>query len=150
MTLFRKAVLARVVLFASLFLFGCFALVRIDLTGGWEGSLLWISGPSTGFSSPMSLAIVHQDRDVTGTITLMGPGSVPFVLTIDEGRTQGRTIQIRASGVLNLGTTTIDVILEIDGDYDSSEMSGTGEQTVDGTTYLFTWELVRVSGPPES
>jgi len=145
----QKAIIVRIVLFAAVFLSGCVGLVRIDLTGTWAGTLEWTDGPSTGFTSPISLDIVHEDRNVSGTVTLVGPGSEPFVLTISSGRTGARSITLDASGTLDSVTPSIAVSLSLDGDFDASSMSGTGSQTFSGNTYSFTWELVRTSGPPE-
>jgi hypothetical protein len=78
----------------------------------------------------------------------MGPGSQPFDLTISSGRTHARSIRIEAAGVIDVITPPLNVRISLDGDFDEDEMSGTGSQTFDGNTYQFTWELVRISGPP--
>ena len=145
-----KAILVRLILAGAIGLSGCIALVHIDLTGIWEGELLWSSGPSAGFTSPISINIVHENRDISGTVTLVGPGSEPFVLTISSGRTNARSIRIDAFGTLAIGSSSISVTLSLEGDFDAETMSGTGTQTIDGKTYEFTWEMARISGPPES
>lgn len=150
MTRLQKAVLARVVLFTALTLSGCVLLVSVDITGEWAGTLLWTDGPSSGFTSSISLALTHENRDVLGTVTLMGPGSQPFDLAISTGRTSARSVRIDASGVIDVITPPRNVAISLDGDFDEDQMSGTGSQTVDGNTYQFTWEAVRISGPPES
>ena len=152
MTKLQKAIVVRVVLFAAVTLTGCLSVVRIDLTGVWTGSFVWTNGPSPGIESPISLDLVHEGRDVSGTVILMGPGSQPFELTIGSGRTSIRSILIEASGTLSLPAagTSIVVALELDGDFDTTTMSGTGTQTFDGNTYSFTWEILRASGPPEA
>jgi hypothetical protein len=136
------------VLMLALLFGGCASLIRIDVTGEWQGSLLWTSGPSSGFSSPMSLSLAHEDRDVAGTVTLMGPGSQPFTLTITDGVADAYGIEIHASGTLDAGGATITVSLFLEGDYDEQAMSGTGTQSFGANSYAFTWELVRISGPP--
>lgn len=146
----HKAILVRVLIVSAFLLSGCFALVRIDLTGTWQGDLLWTTGPSSGFSSPVFLDIVHENRDVSGTVTLMGPGSQPFDLTISSGRTSARTIRIEAFGSIDTISPPLAVTIRLEGDFDETSMSGTGSQTFGGSTYEFTWDLVRLSGPPES
>jgi hypothetical protein len=149
-TRLQKAIVVRIVLFATVVLTGCVAIVRIDLTGTWAGLLQWTEGPSAGFTSPISLDVVHDNRDVSGTVTLMGPGSQPFPLTISSGRTNARSVRLNASGTLDSVTPPVVVSVSLDGDFDASNMSGTGSQTFGGNTYRFTWEVVRVSGPPEA
>ena len=149
MTHLRKAILARVVLFAALTLGGCVLLVSVDITGEWTGTLLWTDGPSLGFTSSISLTLTHENRSVSGTVTLMGPGSQPFDLAISSGRTSARSIRIEASGVADVLTPPRNVSISLDGDFDEDRMSGAGFQTIDGNTYQFTWELVRISAPPE-
>ena len=80
----------------------------------------------------------------------MGPGSQPFDLAISSGRTSARSVRIEASGVIDVITPPRNVSISLDGDFDEDRMSGAGFQTVDGNTYQFTWEVVRISGPPES
>ncbi|MFC2077938.1 hypothetical protein ACFLTM_03940 [Candidatus Bipolaricaulota bacterium] len=149
MTRLQKAIVVRVLLFAAVLLSGCIAAVRIDLTGTWAGSLLWTSGPSAAFSSPISLDIVHENRNISGTVTLAGPASQTFDLTISAGRTTARSIRLDASGTVDFVSPPIIVAVSLDGDFDESNMSGTGSQTSDGNTYEFTWEVARTSGPPD-
>ncbi|MGB2982934.1 MAG: hypothetical protein WBC63_03625 [Candidatus Bipolaricaulia bacterium] len=149
MSRLQRAILVRVVLFVAIVLGGCVSPVRIDLTGTWEGTLLWTEGQSTGFRSPISLDLTHVDRDLSGTVILMGPGSQPFDLTISGGRTSARSIRVEASGVIDQIDPPLSVSISLDGDFDETRMSGTGSQTFAGSTYEFTWEMVRISGPPE-
>ena len=152
MTKLQKAIVVRIVLCAAVALTGCLSIVRIDLTGAWAGSLEWTDGPSPGLTSPISLDIGHENRDVVGTVILMGPGSQSFTLDIVSGRTSVRSIRLDASGTLDLPSagTSILVTLELDGDFDTTTMSGAGTQTFDGNTYSFTWQVLRASGPPEA
>jgi len=148
MTRLQKAIVVRVLLLAAVLLSGCIAAVRIDLTGTWTGSLLWTSGPAATFSSPISLNIVHENRNISGTVTLPGPASQTFDLAISTGRTTARSIRLDASGTVDFVTPPITVAVSLDGEFDESNMSGTGSQTSDGNTYEFTWEVARTSGPP--
>jgi hypothetical protein len=149
-TRLQKAIVVRILLVATVALTGCVAAVRIDLTGTWAGSLEWTDGPSAGFTSSISLDIAHENRDVSGTVTLMGPGSQPFDLTISPGRTNAREVHLNASGTIDSITPPVAVSISLDGDFDASNISGTGSQTFGGSTYHFTWEVVRTSGPPEA
>jgi hypothetical protein len=146
----RKLVAVRLALFAAVLLSACSAIVRIDVTGEWSGTLLWTTGPQASFTSPISLSLVHEGRYVTGTVTLMGPGSQPFALTITDGLAEGHSIEILATGTLELPTSSLQVTILLEGDFDEHNMSGTGSQSFEGSSYEFTWELVRISGPPEA
>ncbi len=150
MTRLQKAIFVRLVLVGVIGLGGCISLVHIDLTGAWQGTLTWTTGPSAPLESPISLEIVHENRDISGTVTLVGPGSQPFALTITSGRTSARSIRIDAFGTLELGSSSVSVTISLEGDYDDENMSGTGSQTIDGNTYEFAWEMIRISGPPAS
>jgi len=143
-----KLVVVRLALLAAVLLSACSVIVRIDVTGEWSGTLLWTTGPQAGFTGPISLSLVHDGRDATGIVTLMGPGSRPFDLTILDGIAEGRTIEILATGTLDLDTSSIEVTILLEGDFDEQNMSGTGSQSFEGSSYEFTWELVRISGPP--
>lgn len=146
-----KSILARLALssFVLLLLTGCVAIVPIDLTGTWRGELVWTSGP-VGITSSFTLDLVHDSRDVTGTVTLIGPGSQPFELPIVSGRTQARILRLEASGTMDIISPPVDVQFHLEGDFDAEEISGTGTQTNDGRAYTFDWTADRISGPPES
>ena len=132
-----KLVVVRLALLAAVLLSACSVIVRIDVTGEWSGTLLWTTGPQAGFTSPISLSLVHDGRDVTGTVTLMGPGSQPFDLTILDAIAEGRTIEILATGTLDLDTSSIEVTILLEGDFDEQNMSGTGSQSFEGSSYEF-------------
>jgi len=151
MTRLRRHLVVRLAIGAALLFGGCTTLVPIDVTGEWTGTFVWTSGPQagSGIESPISIMLVHEGRDVTGTVTLMGPGSQPFDLSITSGQAASRSIDIQAAGTLDAGGSTVEISMRLEGDYDESAMSGTGSQTFSGTTYDFAWELVRISGPPE-
>ncbi len=140
----RKAILARLIVFAALCLSGCsFLSTPIDLSGGWQGHLEWTSGP-VGIQSPIALDLVHDGRHLSGTITLMGPGSTSFDLQIEEGTARYPSLSLRAAGVLPIDPPQ-QVLVDLEGDFDASRMSGTGTQTVNGTTYTLVWEAVLVA-----
>lgn len=151
MSKLQKAVIARVLLLAAFWLSGCtFLSSPIDISGLWEGQIQWTTGPATGFVSPISLDLVHDGRDLSGTITLAGPAASSFVLTITTGRARTVSMSLEASGVLEI-TPPQNVTIELEGDFLETRMSGTGSQTVNGTTYELTWEatLIVPATPPE-
>jgi len=92
--------------------------------------------------------LTHEDRNLSGTVNLMGPGSQPFALQITDGVADAHGIEIHATGTLNAGGSAIAVSILLVGDYDEAAMSGSGTQTFSDKSYGFTWELVRISGPP--
>ena len=148
----HKMIIVRVALFASLLLAGCVSitLTPIDLTGTWTGTLTWVGGPASGLTYPLTLAVVDAEGVLSGTATLMGPGSQPFDLTITDGEAKGRSLTVVASGTLTLITPPIAVSVHLDGDFEEMLMSGTGTQTADGQTYEFTWQLQRITPIPEA
>jgi len=127
---------------------GCMNLLRTDLTGGWSGQLLWTDGPSACFVSPFFLDLVLTDRELSGSVTLTGHASQSFNLPIAEGRARSSSMNLLADGTNPLITPPITTSFTIAGNYTATSMSGTGSQIVNGSTYTFTWEATRVSGPP--
>jgi len=142
MSKLQKALLARLLLFAAIWLSGCsFFSPPIDISGVWEGEIEWTA---YGIRSPITLDLVHEDRDLSGTVTLVGPGSTPFELEIDDGHARISSLSLEASGVFQAGTTQ-NVTIELEGSFLESQMSGTGRQVVNGTVYELTWEAVLVT-----
>lgn len=149
MTRFQKAFAVRMLFLVVFLLSGCSAIAPVDLTGGWSAQLLWTSGPANGFVSPFTMELVLANRNLTGSLRLPGPGAQTFELPIGTGHAKGSTMTLTASGTNPLVEPPPTVSITLDGDYSADAMSGTGTQTIDGNTYTFTWEAVRVSGPPE-
>lgn len=140
----QKAIIARVLLFAAFWLSGCsFFSSPINVSGLWQGQLQWTDGPAATFTSPIALDFVHEDRDLSGIVTIDGPGSEPFDLEITQGSARTHTMSLEASGVLAI-TPSQNVTIELDGDFHETQMSGTGTQTINGTAYHFTWEAVLI------
>ena len=137
----RRAVLAIVVLGASLSLAGCFGFTPVNVAGTWSGLLTWTSGPATGFTSPITLSLVQEEKQtqITGEIGLMGPGSKPFSIPITDGTAGDGTFTIHAAGVMDVITPHANVQIDLEGERDGTKLSGTGTQTNDGVPYTFTW-----------
>ncbi len=147
----QKQLIAKVVLLAGFWVTGCtFFSSPIDISGLWVGSIQWTDGPGAGFTSPITLDLLHIDRDLSGTVTLAGPGSSSFDLAVVEGRAKTVSMSLEASGVLATSPPQ-NVTLTLEGEFLETQMSGTGTQTVNGTTYNLTWEAVLVAPliPPE-
>jgi hypothetical protein len=147
MTKFGKAVVVRLAVLVAMLLTGCSSLVPIDLTGGWTGELLWADGPAAGFRQDFTLDLLHEDRTLSGTITLPSHAMQTFDLPITFGRTKGQTLEIEATGTNDLLTPPVPVFFTLEGDFDSTTMSGTGTQTVQGSTYHFTWTATLAYAP---
>ncbi|MFC2081889.1 hypothetical protein ACFLSF_03175 [Candidatus Bipolaricaulota bacterium] len=143
-----KALTVRIVLFAVVWLSGCTLSLPIDITGQWSGTLTYTSGPATGFNYPLTLNLVYDDRDVTGTITLVSHGPFTFDLPINSGRAKNPDIRLDAFGTNPHVVPSPTVSVAMEGRYDAESMSGKGTQTVDGVTYEFTWAVSFVP-PPE-
>lgn len=145
MSKLRKAIIARVLFLAVFWLSGCsFFSSPIDISGLWIGNIEWTDGPGAGFTSPITLDLVHEDRDLSGTATLVGPGSASFNLDISDGYARTVSMSLEASGTLPTDPPQ-NVAIELDGNFHETQMSGTGTQTVNGTTYHLTWEAVLIA-----
>ena len=149
MSRLQKALIVRVGMLAVLVLTGCTASVRIDLPGLWQGTITWTNGPAAGIASPLAFDLVHEDRTLSGTVTLISHGSQTFDLPITGGRGRNFSLEIEASGTNPLVTPPAAVTLHLEGDYSASLMSGAGTQTVNGTTYQLTWEAALIWTPSE-
>jgi len=146
----RKTMIVRILMFAALWLSGCMFSVPIDISGLWTGTITWTTGPATGLGSPLSLDILLDSRDVSGTITLKSHGTLMFDLPITQGSAKNSTLLIKAAGVNPHVPSSPTVSITLDGNYHPTTMSGTGSQTIDGTVYTFTWEATFVAPPPET
>jgi hypothetical protein len=146
----QKAVMVRVGLAVLFVLTGCMASIQIDLTGVWAGSITWTSGPGAGIGRPVTLDIVLDGGDLTGTVTMMAHGSQTFDLTIFHGRARDGSLELEASGTNPYVSPPVSVVLTLDGEYSVSQMFGTGTETVNGTAHNLSWEASRVSPPPDT
>jgi len=123
------------------FLVACALFPTIDVTGTWTGLLTWAEGdPLAGFTSPITLVLVQEDKTITGEIQLAG-GSTFFTLTIDSGRAQGQSFTISASGQYEGVSPPAAVTVSLQGTGDEEQLSGTGTQTIDRVPHNFTWEV---------
>ena len=144
MKLVQKAIIARVLLFAAFWLSGCsFFSSPINISGQWSGHIEWTTG-FPGIQTTLYLDLVHDDRDLSGSVWLGGPGGTSFELVISDGYARTHTMSLEASGTLAI-TPPQNVTLELDGDFHETQMSGTGTHTVNGTTYELIWEAVLVA-----
>ncbi len=142
-----KVIAVRVVMLATLFLWGCFFSVAINITGTWDGTMTWTSGPANGFVYSLRLDLTHEGREVTGTVTLHSHSTYDFEIPIVQGSARSGNISLIARGTNPWvpGEPTIE--FAIDGSYDQSGMAGEGTQSIDGTTYAFTYSVVLTTEP---
>jgi len=123
------------------FAVACALFPTIDVTGTWTGLLTWAEGdPLAGFTSPITLVLVQEEKTITGEIQLAG-GSTSFTLTIDSGKAQGQSFTISASGQYEGVSPPAAVTLSLQGTGDEEQLSGTGTQTIDGVPHNFTWQV---------
>jgi hypothetical protein len=144
----RKRLLVRLAFTVALFASGCSALVTVNVTGGWAGDMTWTTGPATGMTQPFSLDLAQVEKDIAGTITLIGRATETYTINITFGRATGSTVEFTASGVNDVITPAVNVTFDFDGESDGTEMSGTGSANINGTTYEFTWTATLVAPPP--
>lgn len=107
----------------------------------------WTSGPATGFVYPIVLTLVHEDREVTGTVTLPSPGGSSFDLAIVQGSARTVNLSLIARGVNTQVPNDPVVEFQVDGQYEQTIMSGDGTQSIDGTVYSFDWQAVLTTEP---
>jgi hypothetical protein len=127
---------------------GCLQTPPAAVAGGWTGTLTWTGAPVPGMTMPLTLTLTQEDRTVDGEIGLMGPGSKPFSLAISAGSVEGDAVSIAASGTLETGSTPQQIAISLSGTCNGTRMTGTGTQTVEGSTYAFTWEATLTAPPP--
>lgn len=142
-----KGLVARVLIVFCLFLWGCFFSTPVNITGTWVGSMEWTSGPATGIVYTIVLTLVHEDRDLTGTVTLHSHGSSTFEIPIVQGSARSVNMSLIARGPNLLVPSEPMIEFEIEGQFDQTVMSGEGTQSIDGTIYTFDWQAVLTTEP---
>lgn len=142
-----KALVARILMLLCLFLWGCFLITPVNITGTWTGEMTWTSGPATGFVYPIVLTLVHEGREVTGTVTLPSPGGSSFILPIVQGSTRNANLFLVAREVNDQVPGNPMVEFRIDGNYEQAVMSGNGTQAIDSSVYSFDWQVVLITEP---
>ena len=147
MSRWQKAFVARALTFLCLFLWGCFFSTPVNITGTWNGTMEWTSGPASSFVFPFTLTLVHDNRELTGTVTLPSPGSQSFEIPIVQGSARTVNMSLIARGTNPWITSEPIVEFAIEGSYEQSIISGEGTQSIDGTTYTFNWQAVLTTEP---
>lgn len=141
-----KVIVTRVCLLVALWLSGCSILpTPVDVSGVWGGFIEYTSGPA-GIQSPITLRIVQEDHDLSGTITLVGPGSIPFNLDITTGRVARAEVSLEATGVLAIQPPQ-NVTLRLEGELADGRISGEGTQIVNEVTFDLLWEADLIEPP---
>ena len=147
MTTLKKSLVVRAALLVAFVLTGCTGAIRIDLTGTWEGTLTWTSGSAAGLTSVLRLDVTHDGNDLSGTVTLVSHASQTFEIAITSGRAKSGSLTLEASGTNDLVTPSATVSLSLEADYDETQMSGSGTQIINGTTYTIDWEATLIWSP---
>jgi len=142
-----KALVTRILMLACLLLWGCFLAPPVNITGTWTGEMTWTSGPGAGFVQLISLTLIHEDREVTGTVTLPSHGGLSFNLPIVQGSARTGNLSIVATGTNPQVTPEPTVEFRIDGQYEQTVMSGNGTQSIDTSVYSFEWQAVLITEP---
>ena len=146
-----KQIVARVLLIGVLFLWGCMFSTPIDISGLWTGTMTWTSGPMTGLNQPISFNLTLVDRNVTGTVTLVSHGMSTFDLPITYGRARSVNLNLEAAGQNTMVPSNPEIFFVLEATYTTNSMSGTGSQSIDGTTYDFELEATLTApATPES
>ena len=147
MSRWQKALVARILVVACLFLWGCFFSTPINITGTWIGTMEWTSGPAAGIVYPITLTFVHENREVTGTVTLLSHSSSTFDLPIVQGSARSVNLSLVAQGTNDQVPGNPAIEFRVDGQYEQSVMSGDGTQSIDGTVYSFDWQANLTTEP---
>ena len=130
-----------------LLLWGCFGAPSINVTGTWVGTMEWTSGPAMGFTQPISFILVHENRAVSGTVTLPSPGGTTFDIPVVQGSTRNVNISLVASGTNPLVPGNPVVEFRVNGEFEQSAMTGDGTQQVGNSVYTFDWQAALASEP---
>ena len=147
MSRWHKALVVRVLVFLCLFLWGCFFSTPVNITGTWMGSMEWTSGPAAGLVYPLILDLMHENRELAGTVTLPSHSSLTFEIPIVQGSARSVNLSLVARGTNPWITPEPAIEFEIEGQFDQTTMSGEGTQSIDGTTYTFDWQAALVTEP---
>jgi hypothetical protein len=107
----------------------------------------WTSGPAFGFVYPLVLTLMHEDRELTGTVTLPSHSALSFQLPIVQGSARSVNMSLIARGPNPWITPEPMIEFSIEGRFEQTAMSGEGTQAIDGTTYTFDWQAVLVTEP---
>jgi len=143
-----KSIVVRILLCATLFLWGCMFSAPIDVSGVWTGTMAWTSGPLNGLNQPVTLDLMHVNRTVTGTVTLVSHAMNTFDLPITYGRARSVYLDLEASGQNTMVPSNPDVFFVLDARYTETTMTGTGTQAIDGETYEFDFEATLTTPAP--
>jgi hypothetical protein len=111
--------------------------------------MTWTSGPLKDFTQPFSLDLVQDEKDITGTVTLVSHSTNTYTIDVTFGRASGSSVEFTASGVNDQISPEIPVTFDFDGDAGDTEMSGTGTANIAGAAYNFTWTATLVTPPVE-
>ena len=147
MSRWHKVLITRVLVFLCLFLWGCFFSAPVNITGTWIGTMEWTSGPATSFVYPIVLNLVHEDRELTGTVTLLSHATLSFELPLVQGSARSVNMSLVARGTNPWITPEPTIEFEIEGRFDQTAISGEGTQSIDGTIYEFEWQAALVTEP---
>lgn len=147
MSRWQRVLVARVLIVSCAFLWGCFFSASVNLTGTWVGTMQWSSGPASGVSYPIVLDLVHENRELSGAVTLRSHGDSTFDLPVVQGSAHNMSLSLVARGNNPWVPGTPTVEFRIDGTFDQTGMSGDGTQSVDGNVYTFTWTAVLTTEP---
>ncbi len=147
MSRWQKALVARVLTFLCLFLWGCFFFTPVNITGTWVGTMEWTSGPASGLVYPITLNLVHENRELTGTVTLPSHSLLSFDIPIIQGTARSANMSLVARGPNPWITPEPMIEFEIEGEFDQTTASGEGTQSIDGTIYSFDWQAILTTEP---
>jgi len=147
MSRWLKGLVARILMLLCLFLWGCFLMPPVNITGTWTGTMEWTSGPMAMFTQPISFVLLHEGRDVTGTVTLPSPGGSSFDLPIVQGSARSVNVSLVAQGTNNQVPGNPAIEFRVNGQYEQAVMSGDGTQSIDGTVYSFEWQVTLTTEP---
>lgn len=142
-----KRLLARLGLLVVVAVCGCSPAIRVDVSGGWVGDITWTSGPATGLTTPLSLDLLQDGSDVSGEVTLTSHSNYTYTIPITFGRARSSGVEFDASGYNDQLSPAVPVTWQFDGTPGTTQMSGTGTATINGSTYRFSWDAVLVSPP---
>ncbi len=125
----------------------CAPVARIDVSGGWSGTMTYTSGPMTSLNSAFSMDLFDDEGSLAGSAEFPSGHIGSFEIPVTHGEVHADTIVLEFAGQNDVVVPSIPVRFTFDGQVTATSMSGVGMWFVNGTSYTFTWRAT-LTAPP--
>jgi hypothetical protein len=129
----------------------CAPAARIDVSGGWSGTMTYTSGPMTSLNSAFTMDLFDDKGTLAGSAEFPSGWMGSFEIPLTHGEVHADTIVLEFAGQNDVVVPSVPVRFTFDGQVTATSMSGVGMWFVNGTSYTFTWRATLTAPPaPES